>query len=220
MSVHVMSWVLRNSDARLGDRLVLLVLADHAKDDGTSAWPSVATIADEARLSRRGATYCLGNLERAGAIVKTGQSRHGTNVWTVVMAEQQALDTSTPDTQDAHSLPAQILRGVQDDAQTSEAVAPDPSENHPSTPPVAPPQGGAPSRAVHGGGNGRRRRRRREDPSATLQTVAGRFAPDDLVDPWTRQVYANLGVNLPDGATHADAERACAEWTHDEDAAA
>ncbi len=218
MSVHVMSWVLRNSDARLGDRLVLLVLADHAKDDGTSAWPSVATIADEARLSRRGATYCLGNLERAGAIVKTGQSRHGTNVWTVVMAEQQALDTSTPDTQDAHSLPAQILRGVQDDAQTSEAVAPDPSENHPSTPPVAPPQGGAPSGATSLGGK-RSRRRRRDDPCATLQTHLGKFDPDAIVDPWTRQVYANLGVDLPDGATHADAERACAEWTLTEDAA-
>ena len=42
---------------------------------------------------------------------------------------------------------------------------------------------------------------------------------DAIVDPWTRQVYANLGVELPDGATHADAERACAEWTATEDAA-
>lgn len=205
MSVHVMSWVLRNSDARLGDRLVLLVLADHAKDDGTSAWPSVATIADEARLSRRGATYCLGNLERAGAIVKTGQSRHGTNVWTVVMAEQQALDTSTPDTQDAHSLPAQILRGVQDDAQTSEAVAPDPSGNHPNNTPPTPLKGGKASRS---------RRGRVRDV-----TRDGHYDPDEPLDDFTRAAYQRMGINLPAGATHGDAEAACA--THQaEDGAA
>lgn len=85
MSVHVISWVLQQSEARLGDRLVLLVLADHAKADGSGAWPSVETIAREARLSRSQAQRCLRRLEAEGHIARTAVSRMGTVVWTVVM---------------------------------------------------------------------------------------------------------------------------------------
>lgn len=86
MSVHVMSWVLRHSEATLGDRLVLLVLADHAKADGSAAWPAVATIAHEARLSERQAIRCLGALREAGAIVQTGTTKQGCRVYQVVMS--------------------------------------------------------------------------------------------------------------------------------------
>src|SRR5688572_23904285 len=44
VSIHVMSWVLKNSETRLGERLVLLVLADHADEAGKNAWVSVNTI--------------------------------------------------------------------------------------------------------------------------------------------------------------------------------
>ena len=53
MSVHVISWVLSHSEERLGNRLVLIVLADHAAKDGSDAFPSVNTIAQEARMSKR-----------------------------------------------------------------------------------------------------------------------------------------------------------------------
>ncbi len=46
MSVRVLSWVFDHSPVEhRGDLLVLLVLADHAHDDGTRAFPSVETIA-------------------------------------------------------------------------------------------------------------------------------------------------------------------------------
>ncbi|QEC49662.1 hypothetical protein FSW04_20160 [Baekduia soli] len=71
MSVRVMSWVFDHSDVEhRGDLLVLLVLADHAHDDGTSAFPSVATIGKKARLTRRGAQLALRRLEASGAIAK------------------------------------------------------------------------------------------------------------------------------------------------------
>lgn len=215
MSVAALSWVLEHSDARLADRLVLLSLADHAKSDGTCSWPSIDTIARHARISRRQAQYSLASLEESGAIVRTGVSRAGTTIWTVAMAIQIAFDPAEDggaDTARADSAP------VQNPTNGGAEVAPDPSENRPITPPVAPPQGGAPSGATSLGGK-RSRRRRRDDPRATLQTHLGKYDPDAIVDPWTRQVYANLGVELPDGATHADAERACAEWTPTEDAA-
>ena len=91
MSVHVTSWVLRNSGAKLGDRLVLLALADKAEADGTNARPSVPTLAEESRLSERQVQRCLRNLEAAKAIEKTGTyrypgQRNGVNVYTVNMS--------------------------------------------------------------------------------------------------------------------------------------
>lgn len=117
MSIHVMSWVFKHSDAKLGARLVLLVLADHAKDDGTMAWPSVKTIAHEARMSPRGVHQALRRLEADGMIEATGQSRKGTSIYSVVMAGS------------AHSAPLQNgATGVKKAAPGGEAASPEPSK--------------------------------------------------------------------------------------------
>jgi hypothetical protein len=84
MSVHAISWVLRHSEARLGERLVLIVLADHADSYGGQSYPSVATIAAEARMSERAVQYALRALERAGEIARVGTSRWSTVVWQIV----------------------------------------------------------------------------------------------------------------------------------------
>lgn len=109
MSVHVISWVLRNSPARLGSRCVLIVLADHAQGDGTGAWPSVETIAKEARLSETQTHACLKQLLEAGMIEKTGVSASGTNVYTVIMeggAESEPPKTAPEPSLD-HSVPSE-----------------------------------------------------------------------------------------------------------------
>jgi hypothetical protein len=95
MSVHVISWVLQQSQARLGDRLVLLVLADHARADGTAAWPAVETIAREARLSERQVQRCLRKLEDDKRIRPTGKSKDGTTAYTVVMKEGRHIVGAT-----------------------------------------------------------------------------------------------------------------------------
>jgi hypothetical protein len=113
MSVHVISWVLRNSEARLGARLALLVLADHAHQDGTNAFPSVATIGKEARMSARNVQYALRRLVSDGSIELTGQrpTKDGwVNVYKVVMDP-----------------PAQDLQGVQDTTAIVSDLAPEPS---------------------------------------------------------------------------------------------
>lgn len=69
MSVRVLSWALREAPVEAkGDLLALIVLADHAHDDGDGAYPSVETIARLSRLSLRGAQKALRNLEAAGLI--------------------------------------------------------------------------------------------------------------------------------------------------------
>lgn len=192
MSVAALSWVLEHSDARLADRLVLLVLADHAKSDGTGAWPGIDTIALQARVSRRTAIYSLQSLEAAGAIVKTGTSRAGTSVWTVVMAVQTSFDglgRGGADIARADSAPVQSAtdRGAES--------APDPSENRPSTPPLTPPPGGT---------SGRRGRVR-------SVTADGRWDPSEPLDEVALAAYRRIGVDLPAGATRGDAETACQE---------
>lgn len=52
MSIRLMSEVWR-SDLPIVEKMVLLVIADHASDDGTEAWPSQATIAQKASISIR-----------------------------------------------------------------------------------------------------------------------------------------------------------------------
>lgn len=69
MSVRALSWALRESPVEhKGDLLVLIVLADHAHDDGDGAYPSVATIARLGRMSPRGVHKSLRSLEAAGLI--------------------------------------------------------------------------------------------------------------------------------------------------------
>lgn len=114
MSVHVMSWVLRHSDETLGRRLVLLVIADHASEDGTQSWCSVSTLAREARLSRRATQDALRRLEASGAIVETGKGPRGTHEYRVAMggaesapgadlAPKPSLESKTPTSAVTHS---------------------------------------------------------------------------------------------------------------------
>lgn len=57
-----MTWVMTHSEARLGDRLVLLAIANHA-DAAGRAWPSIAAIASEARMSERQVQRAIPRLE-------------------------------------------------------------------------------------------------------------------------------------------------------------
>lgn len=80
-----MSWVLRNSQARLGPRLVLIALAEFAHDDGGRAFPSVETLMERSLLSRTGVKDALGRLRDDGHIVETGKTRTGTRIYRIVM---------------------------------------------------------------------------------------------------------------------------------------
>lgn len=104
LSVHAISWVLRYSEAELGDRLVLIVLADHAHADGTKAYPSLGTLAAESRMSERQVRRCLRNLEASGAISRTGTTPRGINVYHVHMeghiVPPQGAEMSPPGGQD------------------------------------------------------------------------------------------------------------------------
>lgn len=67
MSNRILTLVWDRSSAKGGDLLVLLAIADRAKDDG-SAFPSIADISRRARLSARNARRAITRLQRAGEL--------------------------------------------------------------------------------------------------------------------------------------------------------
>lgn len=48
------------------EKMVLLIIADHASDDGTEAWPSQRLIAEKASLTIRTVQRCINNLQAEG----------------------------------------------------------------------------------------------------------------------------------------------------------
>lgn len=69
ISVQVMSWVFDSSQSKLGTRLVLLAIANHASHDGDNSFPSIETIAREARLSRSQVIRCIKIAESIGELL-------------------------------------------------------------------------------------------------------------------------------------------------------
>lgn len=65
MSIRLMSEVWR-TDLPTVEKMVLLVIADHANDEGTEAWPSQATIASKASISIRTVQRSVNSLVEAG----------------------------------------------------------------------------------------------------------------------------------------------------------
>ncbi len=65
MSIRLMSECWR-TDLPTVEKMVLLVIADHASDDGTEAWPSQATIAAKASISIRTVQRAVNSLVAAG----------------------------------------------------------------------------------------------------------------------------------------------------------
>src|ERR1700739_362903 len=86
MSVQAISWVIDHSKHKGNTFVVLLMIANHAKSDGTGAWPSVATICKESRLSRRTVQRCLSRLSRKWKFepelnVRVGKGPFGANLY-------------------------------------------------------------------------------------------------------------------------------------------
>lgn len=137
MSIACLSWVMKNSEAQLGARLVLFVLAEHAYDDGTDAYPSVDTLSRKTRLSRRSVQAALRKLEADSMIANQGKGPAGTTRWAVLM---------DPEDGGADSSPPQNPRGEDDDGggrsprpPGGEAASPEPSFNHPEPSKTTPP---------------------------------------------------------------------------------
>ena len=113
MSVAMMSCVWKHSKTRLGQRLVLLALADFANDDG-EAWPSLKTLAAKSLLSEREIRYALRRLERLGEI-KTLRNKgpRGCHLYQITVAQAEGANCAPVQTvQGANFAGGQTCRGA------------------------------------------------------------------------------------------------------------
>ena len=149
MSVVMLSRVWKTSKAHLGERLVLLALADFANDAG-EAWPSVETLAKKSNLSERKTRYALRRLEQTGEI-KTLRNKgpKGCNVYKITAAE-------TEEEGGANFAGGQSLQGgnLQHEGGNLEHkgganFAPNPSIEPSKEPSLTPQVASAPSNSIH-----------------------------------------------------------------------
>src|SRR3990167_5069977 len=145
VSVQAMSWALSLPVQTLKDssaRHVLLCLANYAGSNGTGAFPSASTLAQDTGLSERTVRYKLDDLEQSGLIKKGNQAiaavhieRHDRRP---VVYDLQILRGANPaprtkrGADDATGCNAQ-QNGVQPGTERGAAAAPNPPLNHQGT---------------------------------------------------------------------------------------
>jgi hypothetical protein len=84
MSVHVSSYVWKNSKSVGTDRVVLLAIADMANDEG-ECFPGIKRLAARANVTERSVQNSLKRLMELGELdIDYKSSKHGTNVFRVV----------------------------------------------------------------------------------------------------------------------------------------
>lgn len=128
LSVQAISWVIKHSKHKGNSFVVLMMIANHAKSDGTGAWPSVPTLAREARVSERTVQRCIHRLSRKWSGVKD---------WHVDPPELKVLVGKGPHGSNLYDIPGvklspggcQIVGGVVSDTVTRvvSPVSPEPS---------------------------------------------------------------------------------------------
>jgi hypothetical protein len=97
VSVQAITWVLEHSQARYGARLVLLSIANHADREGKGAFPSITTIALEARMTPRQVRRTLPQLVDLGELVIEDESHEsGTHRYTMTMGSRGGDNMSSP----------------------------------------------------------------------------------------------------------------------------
>jgi len=122
-----MSYVIDHSEHKGSYLLTLLMIANHAHADGTGAYPSIATLAKETRLSERGVQYCIDKLKESGELlVFPDEGPRGCNLYQIPMT-QTLRQSKKGMTQDLERMTQKMP------PRDAIAIAPE-SKNHPLEP--------------------------------------------------------------------------------------
>jgi hypothetical protein len=179
MSFRALEWAMVASRTRrVAEQAVLLVLANFANDEGTGAYPSVATIASRTKLTARSVSRALRGLEGSGDITVERGGGNRTNRYVICMTNssdrgehrpptrRHPRQNVTPDTVSSQGR-QNVRGGVTQRQGGGDTVSPDPSID-PSGDPSADP--GCASKAllfpISSGGETRQRKARRADAQA------------------------------------------------------
>lgn len=127
MSIRIMSQVWEHSNAEGSELLLLLAIADYANNKG-EAWPSITTLAEKCRLSRRQIIRMQQRLEERGELTihrRTGF--RGTNRYVIVIPTSDTGDTSGTGDADVTSDTGDTSTSDTDVTSLVTLVSPDPS---------------------------------------------------------------------------------------------
>jgi hypothetical protein len=92
VSIAAMAYCWEHAPVKGSQLLVLLAIADSARDPDWVAWPSIRTLCAKTRMGERGVRYILRDLEDARCIATEIEgSRAGTNLYRVLRSMGQTL---------------------------------------------------------------------------------------------------------------------------------
>ena len=102
--------------------LLLLALADFARDDGR-AWPAVATLAKKARCKKRNAQYILRELVKIGEIeIDKRAGPNGTNLYRIIVGVQPIAPPTS-----GGEMQSSVGGGATQRTERVQPIAPEPS---------------------------------------------------------------------------------------------
>jgi hypothetical protein len=85
VSIEAINRVWKTSKQRGSALLLLLAIADYAKDDGSNAWPSLQTLANKTRMSKRNVIKLVQKIEANGELrVRREQGPNGVNFYDII----------------------------------------------------------------------------------------------------------------------------------------
>lgn len=126
MSNRLLTAVLADRTLQAGDRMVLVILADMANDDG-ECWPSMRGIGERAGMTARGARKVIRRLESAGFVQsKLSAGGRGANRYRIVETQ---LQPATPEQR-----PAPTPEHSSAQVGTTFRAPRNPRSGHPGTP--------------------------------------------------------------------------------------
>lgn len=100
MSVQAMSYVIDHSGQKGSALLMLLMIANHARSDGTGAWPAVQTLAQECRMSKRQSVRLISQLEESGELlIDRNEGPFGTHRYTIAGMQKGDDILAPPETE-------------------------------------------------------------------------------------------------------------------------
>jgi hypothetical protein len=84
MSIKMLNHVWEHSTQKGSYLVTMLAIADYAHDDGTRAYPSIATLAKKTRMTERNVQLVLRKLEEDGELlIQLGAGPRGCNVYSI-----------------------------------------------------------------------------------------------------------------------------------------
>jgi len=113
MSIRLMSEVWERGPAGMGEKFVLLALADYANEHG-ECWPSVATLSRKCSIGERGIRLILRRLETQGWLeTSLGGGRGGASRYRIVIPSGDKADKPVKEKKTAVNAPRQeVPRGT------------------------------------------------------------------------------------------------------------